>query len=84
MIWLNQDKVSKLNIGSMVIHGKKLFCGMHYFMIYICNVESQFSDGTKERYHSLTHHKELEQLKDIWAWKTAAIKVTTKYKKSIK
>ena len=49
----------------MVIHGKKLFCGMHCFMIYICNVESQFSDGTKERYHSLTHHKELEQLKDI-------------------
>ena len=25
--------------------------------------------------------KELEQLKNIWAWKTAAIKVTTKYKK---
>ena len=40
MIWLNQDKVSKLNIGSMVIYGKKLFCGMHCFMIYMCNMLS--------------------------------------------
>ena len=31
---------------------------------------------------SLFHHKELEKLKNIWAWKAAAIKVTTKYKKT--
>ena len=56
---------------------------MHCLMISICDAESEFSDGTTERYHLLNHHKELEQLKNIWAWKTAAIKVTIKYKKTV-
>ena len=50
-------------------------------MISICDAESQFNDDTNKRCHLLIHHKELEQLKNICAWKTAAIKVTTKYKK---
>ena len=49
----------------MVSYWKRLFCGMHCFVIYICNVESQFNDATNERYHLLIHYKELEQLKDI-------------------
>ena len=32
----------------------------------------------------IIHHKELEQLKDILSWKAAAIKVSVKYKKTIK
>ena len=42
---------------------------------------SQCNDGTNERYHLLIHHKELEQLKNIWVRKAAAIKLTTKFKK---
>ena len=58
-----------------------MFCGMHYFMIFTCDIEYQFNDDTNERHHLLFYYKELEQLKSIWAWKAAAIKVTTKYKK---
>ena len=47
-------------------------------MISNCDVESQFNDGTNEKYHFLIHPKELEQLNNIWTWKAAAIKVTTK------
>ena len=65
----------------MVICWKRLFCGMHCFMISICDTESQFNDGTNEMYQLLNHLKELKQLKNIWAWKAAAIKVNTKYKK---
>ena len=54
---------------------------MHCFMISICDVESQFNDGTNERYHLLVHDKKLEQLKNIWAWKAAAITVTKNNKK---
>ena len=69
----------------MVIYWKRLFYGMHCFMISICDDESQYNDGTNERYLSFIHHKEFEQLKNICAWKTAGIKVTTKYiNKSIK
>ena len=45
----------------MVVYWKRLFCGVHCFMISIC--DAQFNDGSNERYHSLIHHKELEQLK---------------------
>ena len=48
---------------SVAICWKRLFCGMHCIMIFICDAESQFDDGTNERYHLLIHHKELEQLK---------------------
>ena len=68
----------------MVICWKILFCGMHCFMISICDAEPEFSDDINERHLLLNHHKWLEQLKNLWAWKTAAIKVTTKYKKHIK
>ena len=54
---------------------------MHWFMISICDVESQFNDGTNERSHLLIHDKELEQLKNIWAWKVGAITVTKNNKK---
>ena len=54
---------------------------MHFFMISICDTESEINNGTNERHHLFNHHKEVEQLKNIWAWKAAAIKVTTKYKK---
>ena len=56
---------------------------MKCFMISICDAESEFNDGTNERYHLLNHHMELEQLKNIWAWKAAAIKFATNYKKTI-
>ena len=49
----------------MVICWKRMFCGMHYFMISTCDVEHQFNDDTNERYHLLFYHKELEQLKSI-------------------
>ena len=49
----------------MVICWKILFCGMHCFMISICDVKSQFNDGTNAKYHLPIHHKELEQLKNI-------------------
>ena len=49
----------------MIICLKILFCGIHCFMISICDAESEFNDGTKERYHLLNHHKELEKLKII-------------------
>ena len=49
----------------MAIYWKRLFCGIHCFMIYICYAESQFNDGTNERYPLLIHHKESEQLKGI-------------------
>ena len=48
---------------SMVICCKRLFCGIHCFMISICDAKSEFNDDTNERYHLLNHHKELEQLK---------------------
>ena len=64
----------------MVICWNRFFCSMHCFMISICDAESQLNDSTNERYHLLIHHKELEQSKNIWPWKAAAIKVTTKYK----
>ena len=54
---------------------------MHCFMISICDVKSQFNDGTNAKYHLPIHHKELEQLKNIWAWKSATITVATNYKK---
>ena len=44
----------------MIIYWKRLFCGTHCFMISICDAESQFNDGTNEKYHLLIHHKELE------------------------
>ena len=66
----------------MVIYWKRFFGGMHCFMISICDAESQFNDSTNKKNHSHIHHKELEQLKKIiFAWKTAAIKVITKYVK---
>ena len=49
----------------MVICSKRLFYGMHCFMISICDAESEFNDCTNERYHLLNHHNELEQLKKI-------------------
>ena len=67
----------------MVICWKRLFCGMHCFMISICDAKSEFNDSTNERYHLLNHHKELEQLKDILPWKSVVIKVITKYKKTV-
>ena len=51
-------------------------------MISICDAASHFNDGTNKRYHSLIHNKKLEQLKNIWAWKAAAIKITTHKKVS--
>ena len=36
-------------------------------MIFIYAAESQYNEGTNERYHLLIHHKELEQLKNIGA-----------------
>ena len=55
---------------------------MYFFMISICDAESEFNDGANKRYHLLNRQKELEQLKNIWAWK-AAVKVITKYKKTV-
>ena len=52
---------------------------MHCFMISICDAECEFNDAANDRYHSLIHDKELKQFKNIWAWKTTAIKVTAKY-----
>ena len=49
----------------MVICWKRIFCGMNYFIISICDVEYQFNDDTNERYHLLFHHKESEQSKNI-------------------
>ena len=54
---------------------------MHLFMTSICDADFKFNDSTNERYHLLIYHKELEQLKNISAWKAAAIKITTQYKK---
>ena len=56
---------------------------MHYFKISIGDAESEFNDATNERCHLLNHHKKLEQLKNIWAWKAAATIVATKYKKTV-
>ena len=67
----------------MVICWKRLFCGMHCFMISIYHAKSHFNDGTNERYHLLIHHKKLEQLKKIGGRNAAAIKIITKYKKSV-
>ena len=41
------------------------FCGMHFFMISICDTESEINNGTNERHHLFNHHKEVEQLKNI-------------------
>ena len=63
---LNQNENE--SIISILQHGhllKRSLCGMHYFMISICDAESQFNDCTNERYHLLIDHKELEQLKSI-------------------
>ena len=61
---LNQNQNDSTNsILQMVICWKRLFCGMHCFMISICHTESHFNDGTNERYHLFIHHKKLEQLK---------------------
>ena len=49
----------------MVICWKRLFCGMHCFMISIRDAESEFNDDTNERYNLLNHHRKLEQLKSI-------------------
>ena len=49
----------------MVICWKKLLCSTYCFMISICDAESEFNDGTNERYHLLIYHKELEQLKPL-------------------
>ena len=57
---------------------------MHCFMLSICDAESEFNDGTSQSYHLLNHHKDLEWLKNIWAWKATAIKVKVKYKKQCK
>ena len=50
-----------------LINSMLLFCGMHCFMIPICDAESEFNYSTNKRYHFLSHHKELEQLKNILA-----------------
>ena len=50
-------------------------------MISICDNESHFNDSTNEKYHLLIHYEKSEQLKNIWAWKAAVVKVNTKYKK---
>ena len=35
----------------MVTWWKGLLCGMRCFIISICDAESEFNDGTNERYH---------------------------------
>ena len=65
----------------MVICWKRFFCGMHYFIISICDAGYQFDDDTNERYHLLFHHKELEQVKKIEHEKMLLLKVSSKYKK---
>ena len=49
----------------MAICWKILFCGMYFFMISICDAESEFNDGANKGYHLLNRQKELEQLKNI-------------------
>ena len=54
----------------MVSCWKRLFYGMHCFMISICDAESHFNDSTNERYHLLTHHKKQLKLKKTFEHKT--------------
>ena len=54
--------VNKLNTIEWSCCSKRLFCGIHFFMISICDAVSQFNDGAMEMYH-LIIHKELGQLK---------------------
>ena len=56
----------------MVICWQKLFRDMHCFMMFICDAESEFNDSINERQHLLNHNKELKQLKNISAGKSAA------------
>ena len=63
---------------------KRLFCGMHCFIISICYVESHFNDGTNERYHLPTYHKELEQLKTFEHEKLSLLQLQQITKTSIK
>ena len=49
----NESIKSILQYGNVV--RKKLFCGIHCFMISICDVAPQFSNGIKRRYHLLFH-----------------------------
>ena len=49
----------------MVICWKILFCGIHWVMISICDAESQFNDGTNERYSLLIYYKEFVKLGTI-------------------
>ena len=51
----------------MAICSKRLFCGMHCFIISFFDAESQFNDVTNERYRLLFYHKEVEQSKSIIA-----------------
>ena len=67
----------------MVICWKRLFCGMHCFMISICDTESQFNDGTNEMYQLLNHLKELKQ-KTFEHEKLPLLKSTQNTKNNIK
>ena len=53
-------------------------------MTSICDTESEFSDGTNQRYHLLNHHKELEQLKIFEHEKLLHLKLPQNTKNSIK
>ena len=68
----------------MVNCWKRLFCGMHCFIISICDVESHFNDGTNERYHLLIYHRELEQLKTFEHEKLSLLQLQEITKTSIK
>ena len=55
---LNQNQNESIN--SILQHRhllEKIFFGMHCFVISTGDAESQFDDGTNERYHLLIHHK---------------------------
>ena len=67
----------------MVVCWKRLFYGMYFFMISICDAESEFNDGTNKMYHSLNHHKELEQLKNFEHEKLLLLKSPQNTKNSI-
>ena len=68
----------------MVNCWKRLFCGMHCCIISLCDVESHFNDGTNERYHLPTYHKELEQLKTFEHEKLSLLQLQQITKTSIK
>ena len=57
---------------------------MHCFMISICDAESEFNNGTNERYHLLNRHMKLEQLKNIEYEKLLLLKSPQNTKNSIK